>query len=133
MGAEDTYIGEKIRQLRVINRVSQDELGKELGTTKQVVSRIEKGIRKVQYSELLKIATFLDVSIESFTKIDVKYEMVHTKFRPVDIPRFSTEFLDDFELYLRSGVNDDIGMLVKDEIKLRMDDIYKRVFPILFR
>jgi transcriptional regulator with XRE-family HTH domain len=133
MGAQDIYLGEKIRQLRVINHVSQEELGRELGMTKQVISRIEKGIRQVRYTELEQIAKFLDEPIETFTKIDLKYKLVHTKFRTNDIPEFAIEFLNEFDLYLRSGISDDLGMIVKEELKRRLDDTYSKVFSFFSR
>ncbi len=65
---EDQIIGEKIRQIRVVKRISQDELGKHLGLAKQTISKIEKGNRKVTATELLKISEYFEKYINEFLK-----------------------------------------------------------------
>ncbi len=63
---EDILIGEKIRQIRVVRKVSQGELGEHLGLAKQTISKIEKGTRKVTVAELLKIGEFFEVDSDYF-------------------------------------------------------------------
>ncbi len=54
-------LGERIKKIRVLRKVSQADLGKELNLPKQSISRIEKGNRKITEEELEKIAVFFNV------------------------------------------------------------------------
>lgn len=62
----EEFIGEKIRQARVIKNISQEELGKIINLPKQIISLIEKGKRKVTASELIDIADYFGKSIDFF-------------------------------------------------------------------
>lgn len=128
MDTADKYIGEQIRRYRVFSHITQEDLAKEVGLTKQIISRIEKGERKVAFKELEKIADYLDQPMEIFTTIDIKYKLITRRHRSVDIPKFSLEFLEDWEAFLLLFKNDDVSNLIKDEIKQEMDNIYNKVY-----
>jgi len=128
MDPADKYIGEQIRRYRVADRISQESLANEVGLTKQIISRIEKGERKVAFRELEKIAEYLDQPIEAFTTIDLKYKLINRRHRSVNIPKFSIEFLEDWEAFLLLFKNDDVSNFIKDEIKQEMDNIYHKVY-----
>jgi transcriptional regulator with XRE-family HTH domain len=128
MSKEDEYIGEQIRKYRAMNHISQEELGKELGLTKQIVSKIEKGERKISYRELAKIADYLEESIDTFTVIDLKFKLISRKHHSIDIPKFAIDFLDDFETFLRQGTNSDVSDLIREEISHEMLEIYHKVY-----
>jgi Helix-turn-helix. len=128
MDTADKYIGEQIRRFRVYSHITQDELASKVGLTKQIISRIEKGERKVAFKELEKIAEYLDQPIEIFTTIDLKYKLINRRHRSVDIPKYSLEFLEDWEAFLLLFKNDDTAMLIKEEIKQEMDNIYHKVY-----
>lgn len=133
MSKEDEYIGEQIRKYRVMNHISQEDLGKELGLTKQIISKIEKGERKVSYRELAKIAAYLEESIDTFTVIDLKFKLIRRKHHSIDIPKFAIDFLDDFETFLRQGTNSDVSDLIREEISHEMLDIYHKVYKTFWR
>jgi len=128
MSKQDEYIGEQIKRYRSLRFYSQERLAKEIGLTKQIISRIEKAERKVSYNELAKIAEALDEPIETFTVIDLKNKLIKRKHRSIDIPKFAIDFLDDFETFLRQGINDDISKLIMDEISHDMNDIFHKVY-----
>jgi len=133
MDTADKYIGEQIRKYRVSDRISQETLAKEVGLTKQIISRIEKGERKVSYIELEKIAEYLEQPIEVFTTIDLQFKLIRRRHRSIDIPKFSITFLEDWEAFLLLFKNDDTANLIKDEIKQEMDNIYHKVYKIFYR
>ena len=133
MDKADIYIGEQIRKYRVADRISQEKLANEVGLTKQIISRIEKGERKVIYRELEKIAEYLDQPIEVFTTIDLKFKLIKRKFRSVDVPKFALDFIEDWETFLRQGRNDDFTGLIKDEIKQEIDNVYHKVYKTFLR
>lgn len=129
MSEEDIYIGEKIRQFRIIKHISQEELGKVLNLNKQAVSRIEKGIRRVSHVELMKIAEFLKEPIESFVEREIKFKLIHPKNSVVAIPKFALDFLEDYEAFLsKKELNADSVRLIYDEIVFRMKGIFVRRF-----
>lgn len=133
MDPADKYIGDQIRRYRIADRISQETLAKEVGLTKQIISRIEKGERKVSYRELEQIAEYLDQPIEVFTTIDLQFKLIKRRHRSIDIPKFSITFLEDWEAFLMQFRDDDVSNLIKDEIKQEMDNIYHKVYKTFLR
>lgn len=68
--SEEKWLGEKIRQARVIRKVSQGQLGKILGMSKQTISKIEKGQRQVTVPEMVAIMSYLNVSMDLLFNLD---------------------------------------------------------------
>ncbi len=92
-------LGEKIRILREEADTSQEALANFLGITRQAVGQIEKGERKVDSLELMKIAEFFSTSVDFLlnpaarkTKL-AKKEMAH-KFS------FEAKKLEDLILFI---------------------------------
>lgn len=63
-------IGRKINELRLVKKISQDDIASHLGMSRQRFSRIENGQTDVSYSMLLKIADFLAVSVNEITSAE---------------------------------------------------------------
>jgi transcriptional regulator with XRE-family HTH domain len=127
---EDFYIGDKIRQFRIIKHVSQEELGKIINVNKQAVSRIEKGIRRLSHSELVKIAEFLEEPVESFTEREIKYKLIQLKRAYSAIPKFAVDFLNDYKLFVdQKDLTPEAVRAIYREITDRMSGIFIRRFP----
>ena len=60
------YIGTQIRIFRKSAGFTQDELAKRLNTTKQTISRYEKGDRKANQDMLFELCDIFGVSIDDF-------------------------------------------------------------------
>ena len=60
------YIGTQIKTFRKSAGFTQDELAKKLNTTKQTISRYEKGDRKANQDMLFELCDILGVSIDDF-------------------------------------------------------------------
>lgn len=60
------YIGNQIKTFRKSAGFTQDELAKRLNTTKQTISRYEKGDRKANQDMLFELCDIFDVSIDDF-------------------------------------------------------------------
>lgn len=128
---EDIYVGDKIRQIRTIRHISQEELGNIVNLNKQAVSRIEKGIRRVSYSELVKIAEFLNEPIETFTEREIKFKLIHQKNSVVAIPKFAIDFLNDYREFIKKEeLTPDAVRLIYDEITITMNSIFIKRFPL---
>lgn len=61
----DVQVGQRISLLRERAGLTQVDLGKAIGVTFQQVQKYEKGTNRVSASRLVKIADYLDCSIES--------------------------------------------------------------------
>ncbi len=73
----DIKIGEKIRIFRVIKKISQRQLADYLFLSKQIISNIEIGKRKVSAFEIVKIAEYFDLEMEVFSsKKKINFEVV---------------------------------------------------------
>jgi transcriptional regulator with XRE-family HTH domain len=64
----DRLVGRNIRIYRLQKGLTQTELADELGLTFQQVQKYEKGTNRVGSGRLLKIATFLGISVTSLFK-----------------------------------------------------------------
>lgn len=56
--------GEKLKELRITKRLTQEQLATQLGLTKFVVSAYETGIRMPSYDVLLGIASVFNVTTD---------------------------------------------------------------------
>ena len=56
-------LAQKIKHLRKINKLSQEEFAKKIGVTKSAIGHWELGTREISYTYLEKIANFFNVSI----------------------------------------------------------------------
>lgn len=63
-------LGEKIKSLREEKDVSQEQLSKAIGLSRVAVSEVERGNRGVDSVELVKIASFFNVSIDAILSDD---------------------------------------------------------------
>jgi len=64
----DKLIGERIRTLRNIRRITGSQLGREIGVSPQQVMKYEKAINKISASKLLLVAQVLAQDISWFYK-----------------------------------------------------------------
>ena len=64
-GKPDIELGKRIRLRRVEQKISQAELGDQLGVSFQQVQKYEKGVNRVGAARLQAIATALDVPVFS--------------------------------------------------------------------
>jgi len=61
---KDNLFGKNLRTLRLSEKISQDELGKNLGVCNQTVSFWEIGKREPDLDTLVKIADYFQVSTD---------------------------------------------------------------------
>ena len=61
-------VGQKIKQLRLENNLTQEELAEKLGKAKSTISMYENGNREPDYETLEEIADYFNVSIEYLLK-----------------------------------------------------------------
>jgi len=65
-GKPDIELGKRIRLRRVEEKMSQAELGDQLGVSFQQVQKYEKGVNRVGASRLQQVATALNVPVTFF-------------------------------------------------------------------
>lgn len=88
------YIGNQIRIFRKSAGFTQDELAKRLNTTKQTISRYEKGERKANQDMLFKLCDIFDVSIDDFFPVIPKNALESTNPLP-NAPDSLTQQIND--------------------------------------
>ncbi|MEM9810109.1 MAG: helix-turn-helix transcriptional regulator [Pseudomonadota bacterium] len=62
----DVHVGSRVRLRRMMQGISQDRLGEELGLTFQQVQKYEKGVNRIGASRLYEIARILTVPVQFF-------------------------------------------------------------------
>lgn len=60
-------LGARIKSLREVRGVKQEELAKEIDCTRQTYAKIEKGLTDISYSTITKIAKALHAKPEEIT------------------------------------------------------------------
>lgn len=66
-GTRQTVLGERIREERKYRGLSQEEVARDLGVPRSVVSLIESGTRRVSAEELSQLARLYQTTMESLT------------------------------------------------------------------
>ncbi len=64
-------LGKRIREIRIKQKISQDQLAFEIGTTQKQISRIERGEINTSIAHVLAIAKVLDIHIKDL--LDFEY------------------------------------------------------------
>lgn len=60
-------IGEKIKEIRIENNLTMDELAEELGySSRSTINKIEKGINDISYEKLLLLLQKFEISMDEF-------------------------------------------------------------------
>ena len=62
----DVAVGARIRNLRLRNKLSQEEVGRRLKISFQQVQKYEKGVNRIGAGRLLEVARILNVPIDFF-------------------------------------------------------------------
>jgi transcriptional regulator with XRE-family HTH domain len=116
----DIKMGKKIRDYRIILDYSQQELADYLKLTKQAISRIENGKRRITAQELEKIASFFDVPVAFFLTDDYKYTNLSDTNYDIILPVFMASFIDHYEkaLTVDAGKNNLADKYTKKFINL---------------
>lgn len=74
-------LGKKIKQLRQSAELSQAELAKAIGTSREIVSNIENGVRMPKLDEINKVANFFNCSIDDLINNEESVEIIVKKSR----------------------------------------------------
>jgi transcriptional regulator with XRE-family HTH domain len=64
--AVDTAVGARIRNLRLRNKLSQTDLGEQVGVTFQQIQKYENGMNRVSAGRLSQMAAFFKVPVATF-------------------------------------------------------------------
>lgn len=99
MDFSDEVLVRRLRNIRVLNRYSQEDIGKVLKLPKQSISRIENCKRKIAPNELAKLAKFYKISLN-----DIYDESLYQFEKPPyaygkKIEDFVEDFIHQFENY----------------------------------
>src|SRR5690554_6352296 len=72
-------IGEKIKRLRTLNRLTQDELAHRCDLSKGFISQIERNLTSPSIATLLDILEALGTNINDFFREEVEEKIVFSK------------------------------------------------------
>lgn len=74
----DVYVGRRVKTLRVLRGMSQEELGKRVGLTFQQIQKYERGANRMGASRLWEFSSILGIPVEWF------FEGVEGRSKPND-------------------------------------------------
>ena len=81
------YIGNKIKEMRINQGKTQEELALALDTTKQSIGRYEKGLRRANQDLLFELADIFDCSINDFFPPIETMTSIESIYNQLDQPR----------------------------------------------
>lgn len=84
-------IGARIRELRDLKKISQEDVAKQLGFSRQRLGRLENGDSDISYNVICKIADILDVSPSRITSAAEKRSSLGMLFRKEDTGKFNSQ------------------------------------------
>lgn len=70
--------GDKIKRIREIKGLTQEDVAKKLNLTHQAYSRMERGETNISAERIVKIAEVLDVSVDDIFKLDDKKIIINS-------------------------------------------------------
>jgi Zn-dependent peptidase ImmA (M78 family)/DNA-binding XRE family transcriptional regulator len=59
-------IGQRVREARLAAKLSQEELGRQIGLDRTMIAKIEAGIRRIDAVELVRLGSCLDLPLSHF-------------------------------------------------------------------
>ena len=81
----DVAVGARIRNLRLRNKLSQEEVGRRLKISFQQVQKYEKGTNRVGASRLSELAKIFGVSVDAFfSEVGGSGSAKEAQRRPID-------------------------------------------------
>lgn len=112
------YIGMQIKMFRKSAGFTQDELAKRLNTTKQTISRYEKGDRKANQDMLFELCDIFGVSIDDFfpsqnestkTSTTSKIQSIYDELEPLEqrkVITYAEKLRDEQEKRRKAKINE---------------------------
>jgi len=137
MSEFNSGFGKKIKQMRESRHVSQEEFAEELGIPRSSLSQIENGKRDVKTGELIKIASFFNISVDQLLDLkkepevffeDSKAEDGEEQDLRIDVPQKNIKKFKEVFLYIlnRIGSKPNIGETVLYKLLYFIDfDFYE--------
>ena len=95
-------IGERIRSLREMSNLTQEELAERAGLTKGFISQIERDLTSISLDSLVQILKALDENISDFFREASVEKIV---YREKDRVAIEKEKIDKFELLIPGSTN----------------------------
>lgn len=121
------FIGTKIKELRIKNQFSQEELGAKLGLSKHAIAKYEAGIRDAGQDNLFSLAEIFNVPIDYFFP---NQKNTHTEV----LQEYDADALEVAELLHKEGYGE-LNILfqktkdLSDEKKRQLVKILKATLP----
>ena len=78
-------IGERIRNLRELSNLTQEELAERAGLTKGFISQVERDLTSISLDSLIQILEVLDENISDFFQNDFEEKIVYREKKRVVI------------------------------------------------
>lgn len=108
--------GDKIKCCRTALGITQEQLAQRVGTTKQVISHYESGVRTPKIDVIERYASNLNVPVDFLIKDSIAFRV--------------WEFPDQIEDYWRASAPDRLHLVVKWGIDPRIAADYKNISTI---
>lgn len=98
----DQLIGERLKELRKIKKLTQEDVAEKLGISFQQIQKYENGKNRISFSRLYEISNFMKVPLESFVS---------------NVERTTaTGASDNFQAQLKSAQHDNVSQKETDEL-----------------
>ena len=114
---DNRLLGERIKQLRLSKQMTQEELGKQIGESKETIYKWEKGLRNLKASDVKKISDFFNCTADYLIGRADNQNGVYYQYIDKEIGNIELEYPSGYVV-----TNKDIQLLI-EELKKSGDDI----------
>jgi len=136
-------IGEKIKNLRQLRSLTQEELAERAGLTKGFISQMERDLTSISLDSLIQILDALDIDLSNFFQEMVEERIVFKKEEKISIkkngvavfellvPGSTNRRMEPVKLTLKPGQTteeeephpgEEMGYILKGKVSIRLGD-----------
>lgn len=131
-------LGKRIKHLRELTAMTQEELAKKLKISRPTIAQIEKGGRRIPADELIKLSKIFDVDISALLELEKEPQVILEKTKRgtepkpqirINVPQKNLEKFKQVLLYIlnKVGSKPNIGMTVIYKLLYFIDfDYYEK-------
>lgn len=131
-------LGKRVKHLRELTGITQEELSKKLRISRPTISQIEKGERKIAADELIKLSEIFDVDLNELLELEKAPEVILERGKKekktrseirINVPQKNLQKFKEVLLYIlnKVGSKPNIGMTVLYKLLYFIDfDYYEK-------
>ena len=127
----DVHVGRRLRSKRVIEGMSQDDLGKAVGVTFQQIQKYEKGLNRIGCSRLFDISNAINTPVSFFFEGLNKEGLPMSEQEVIESHTASSSASNSVNVEGADLNNKEVLALVRAYISIKDQQVRKKVISLI--